>query len=411
MPQKDFYKVLGVDRKAPAEEIKKAYKKLAVELHPDKYPSDTEAERKAKAAAESRFKEITEAYATLGDEKKRHAYDVAAESPYQGGNPGGYKSWNGYGKPAGGYSDFSVNFWQATSGKSPAEKLHFAVRHDMADMTNYLLENGVVPAQKTLEFVVQQGMSGYVEALVSGGARPTSNMLHYAVKNDMVNTTNALLQCRVVPAPETLDYVLAREEMAGYVEALVDAGAKATSDMLHDALERNMAKTANALLNAGVRPAEKTLQYAVEKKQTNNLIVFINRGGHPTSDMLCIAISNDDLDTVNVLLSAKVKPDQNALWAAVKQGGGSNCVELFIKKGAKPTPEMLDYAFRKDMPKTVKDLLAGGVVPAQETLDYVTGKGWSTWVEELTAAREKSQSPMAKLSKKIFKHKKKQHAP
>ena len=64
---KDFYAVLGVSASASQDEIKKQYRKLAAKLHPDKNPSD------AKAA--DRFKEISEAYQTLGDPEKRKQYD------------------------------------------------------------------------------------------------------------------------------------------------------------------------------------------------------------------------------------------------------------------------------------------------------------------------------------------------
>jgi len=64
---KDFYATLGVSKDASTEDIKKAYKKLARENHPDLNPGDTEAEKK--------FKEISEASSVLGDERKRQEYD------------------------------------------------------------------------------------------------------------------------------------------------------------------------------------------------------------------------------------------------------------------------------------------------------------------------------------------------
>lgn len=65
----DYYQVLGVDKKASADEIKKAYRKLALKWHPDKNPNN-------KAAAEEKFKKISEAYAVLSDPKKREQYDT-----------------------------------------------------------------------------------------------------------------------------------------------------------------------------------------------------------------------------------------------------------------------------------------------------------------------------------------------
>lgn len=68
MPEKDYYKIMGVDKNASDEEIKKAYRKLAMKYHPDHAKGDKDAEEK--------FKEISEAYAVLSDKKKRKQYDT-----------------------------------------------------------------------------------------------------------------------------------------------------------------------------------------------------------------------------------------------------------------------------------------------------------------------------------------------
>jgi len=89
MDYKDYYKILGVERKASADDIRKAYRKLAMQYHPDKNPGDKKAEDK--------FKEINEAYQVLSDEQKRARYDQlgSAYSDFRtsGGRPGDFQ-WN-----------------------------------------------------------------------------------------------------------------------------------------------------------------------------------------------------------------------------------------------------------------------------------------------------------------------------
>ncbi len=77
----DYYKTLGVEKKASAEEIKKAYRKLARRYHPDRNPDDNE--------AESRFKEVSQAYDVLGDPEKRKQYDSGSGPFATGAGPGG----------------------------------------------------------------------------------------------------------------------------------------------------------------------------------------------------------------------------------------------------------------------------------------------------------------------------------
>ena len=96
MEYKDYYKVLGVERKAEAGEIKKAYRKLAAKYHPDKNPDDP--------TAESKFKEVGEAYEVLSDPEKRKLYDQVGSD------------WKRYQQTGGRASDFD---WSQYASQAP----------------------------------------------------------------------------------------------------------------------------------------------------------------------------------------------------------------------------------------------------------------------------------------------------
>ncbi len=94
MAKRDYYEVLGVDRNASEDEIKKSYRKLAVKFHPDKNPGDKQAEEK--------FKELGEAYEVLADTQKRAAYDQyghAAFDPRARAGRGGAGGFGGFHDP------------------------------------------------------------------------------------------------------------------------------------------------------------------------------------------------------------------------------------------------------------------------------------------------------------------------
>ncbi len=82
MAKRDYYDILGVDKGAGADEIKKAYRKIAIKYHPDKNPGDTEAEDK--------FKEAAEAYEVLSNQEKRQKYDRFGHAGVGGAAGGGF---------------------------------------------------------------------------------------------------------------------------------------------------------------------------------------------------------------------------------------------------------------------------------------------------------------------------------
>ncbi len=98
---KDYYEILGVPKNASQEDVKKAFRKLASKYHPDKKTGD-----------ETKFKEISEAYAILSDERKRSEYDMHGRSySGMGGGPQGGQNWGGF---QGGFAgaqgfDFDIN--------------------------------------------------------------------------------------------------------------------------------------------------------------------------------------------------------------------------------------------------------------------------------------------------------------
>lgn len=104
MAKQDFYELLGVGREASADEIKKAYRKLAMQHHPDRNPGDKKAEQN--------FKEITEAYDVLKDEQKRAAYDRFGHAAFEQGSRGP----GDFGFGGGGFADIFEEMFGSVMG-------------------------------------------------------------------------------------------------------------------------------------------------------------------------------------------------------------------------------------------------------------------------------------------------------
>ena len=161
---KDYYKILGIDKSASKEDIKKAFRKLATKYHPDKKTGD-----------EAKFKEISEAYAVLGDDKKRAEYDAYGRS-YASGGPQG--TWSGFqqGFGANGFefdlNDIFENFGDMFGGgfRTGARQSR---GNDISVDIELSFKESIFGARRTLKL-----MKNNTCATCSGsGARPGSDMI------------------------------------------------------------------------------------------------------------------------------------------------------------------------------------------------------------------------------------------
>jgi curved DNA-binding protein len=116
MEYRDYYKILGVDRKATQDEIKSAYRKLAMKYHPDRNRGDS--------TAEDKFKDINEAYQVLSNEENRQKYDQLGSS---------YKDW----KQRGGQGDFNWGDWMRQNQGAGGGRPQYTYQTNVGDMGSF----------------------------------------------------------------------------------------------------------------------------------------------------------------------------------------------------------------------------------------------------------------------------------
>ncbi len=190
MEYKDYYKVLGVDRKIAQAELKKAYRKLARKYHPDVSKEKD---------AEERFKEVNEAYEVLGDAEKRASYDNLGAN-WQGGqnfNPppgweGGFDAgqFSGGAQGGAGFSDFFESmfgggmggagfqqggFGQQPRQKPPSETMNLAV--DLEDIFEGNNKRILLPNGKTIDVKIPKGIEDGKKIRLSGKASSGGDLL------------------------------------------------------------------------------------------------------------------------------------------------------------------------------------------------------------------------------------------
>lgn len=147
MSKQDYYKTLGVSNNADKEELKKAYRKLAMQYHPDRNPDDKEAEKK--------FKEVSEAYEVLKDDQKRAAYDRYGHAAFESGMGGARGQAGGFDFNASFsdiFSDLFGDFMGGGGGTGGAAKMRGS---DLRYNLEITLEEAFEGKQETVRFQTQ----------------------------------------------------------------------------------------------------------------------------------------------------------------------------------------------------------------------------------------------------------------
>ena len=139
MAKRDYYEVLGVGRAASEDDLKKAYRKLAMKYHPDRNQGDAEAEAK--------FKELSEAYDALKDADRRAAYDRFGHAAFEGGNGGG-----GQGHPfgGGGFEDIFEEMFGRFGGRGGAGRAASGRGADLRQEVHISMEEAFAGTKKTI---------------------------------------------------------------------------------------------------------------------------------------------------------------------------------------------------------------------------------------------------------------------
>ena len=173
--KRDYYEVLGVDKSAGADEIKKAYRKLAMKYHPDRNPDDK--------AAEEKFKEVGEAYEVLSDADKRARYDqfgFAGVDPNYGGGAGnaGYGGFGGFGGFGDLFNDLGDLF--GGGGRSRARSNAPRKGENVAARLEITFEEAAFGVEKDVTFYRIENCADCNGTGSSDGKKETCSMCHGA---------------------------------------------------------------------------------------------------------------------------------------------------------------------------------------------------------------------------------------
>lgn len=253
MEYKDYYKILGVERSASADEIKKSYRRLARKYHPDV---------SKEADAEKRFKEVGEAYEVLKDPQKRQSYDQLGANwkagqdfnPPPGWEHAGFGGFGGRGggfSGASGFSDFFESMFGAgfaqsagggqhafrQAGQDQSTKIEVSVREAFHGANKTIrLSNG-----KSLQVKIPKGISTGKKIRLSGQGLPSINggangdlYLEVNVVNDAefeLNGKDIYINVNITPWEAALGEKVAVTTLDGQVEIKIPANSKGGQKM------------------------------------------------------------------------------------------------------------------------------------------------------------------------------------
>ena len=162
--KQDFYQTLGVSKSSSADEIKKSYRKLAMQYHPDRNPGNKEAEKK--------FKEATEAYEVLKDEQKKSAYDQYGHSAFEQGGSSGNNGGQGFNDFSDIFSSFGDIFGDLGGGGRKKSRSVGQRGSDIRYNLDITLEEAFVGLNKKVSFHVASSCGSCNGSGAEGNSKP-----------------------------------------------------------------------------------------------------------------------------------------------------------------------------------------------------------------------------------------------
>lgn len=357
--KRDYYEVLGVEKSATADEIKKAYRKAAIQFHPDKNPDDKESEEK--------FKEAAEAYDVLGNPDKKARYDQFGHSPTgSGAAGGGYGGYGGGGYGGGGFSmddiferfgDIFGGHFSGGSQRGASQRvnrgsdLRVKVRLNLSEVVNGTTKKLKINKQITCDQCDGTGAfdkDSYTTCNTCGGSGHTTQVI-----NTMFGRTQATVTC---PTCEGSGKIITKKctkcsgsgtvKSEEVVEVRIPAG-------VGEGMQLSVSGKGNAAKHGGIN---------------GDLLVLIEEESHPEleregNDL----IHNLSINVADAIIGASVEIPTVDGKAKIKMEPGTQAGKVLRLRG-KGIPDVNGYA-TGDLLVVVDIFIPSHISPAEkETL-------------------------------------------